>query len=141
MWEKTQSFDNSHSSFYDFANFVYEDKFYVVGGRVNNKTKASIIKFDPDDGKWSEVGRLKHARNGHKIAVINSTVYVVGGNQNSESCTLSKTTKNGTVYDKIKCETIKSTKEFIEDENPVLYGHNLKQCKPGNNLLIIFNSR
>ena len=134
VWEKTQSFDNSYSSFYDFASFVYEDMFYVVGGTVNNQTKASVIKFDPEARRWSEVGKLKQARNGHKAAVINSTVYVVGGNPNSESCSLSKTTKNGTVDDKIQCETIKSTKEFYEDENPVLYGHNLKQCKPGNNL-------
>jgi N-acetylneuraminic acid mutarotase len=52
---------------------------YVMGGKVGEGTTASVLKFDSEQGTWSEVESMPEVRSCLAACAVGSAIYVFGG--------------------------------------------------------------
>ena len=64
-----------------------QDSFYIVGG-LNSGEDSNIIARLARDGRWSQDGTLKVARQGHNVMFDGDFLVVLGGSGNlgTEKC-------------------------------------------------------
>ena len=74
---------------------MYNDMFYVFGGRVLNSRSLSylstIAKFNPNTNTWLKVGQLNQPRFWSSVILSQSYFMVIGddnGNKPTEKCHL-----------------------------------------------------
>ena len=52
---------------------------FVAGGRSGDSRTATIMRINPIDNTFTDVGKLPKALSDAAVAVIGDTAYVVGG--------------------------------------------------------------
>ena len=61
----------------------YDFKFVIFGGGClgdsDDTALTAIVSFDPDTQKWSKIGEMNQARQGHNMIRYPDAVYVIGG--------------------------------------------------------------
>ena len=120
-WESSVPY-LKYSEIYSFAAFFYQYEFYVVGGRTKNEILSTVTTFNPLTEKWTEIGNLKSPRYDHKIEVVNDKLYIIGGSETLEFCSL----LNG-----FGCSVVTDAR-FERKDFPLLYAFDPSRCELGN---------
>ncbi|OHD12151.1 MAG: hypothetical protein A2Y41_09735 [Spirochaetes bacterium GWB1_36_13] len=58
---------------------AFESKVYVVGGTKNQNYAVQNLVYDTVSGIWNYFPVLNQPRGGHQLAVVNNSLYAVGG--------------------------------------------------------------
>lgn len=66
-------------NFFGYASVVIDQQFFIIGGAADGNESTMIASLDPITWSWSNVGRLRTARDGHEALWLNSKLIVVGG--------------------------------------------------------------
>ena len=54
-------------------------KIFVIGGWSGNRGLTRCDMYDPDVGKWSQIGDLHTGRYQTGVCMLNDVIYAVGG--------------------------------------------------------------
>ncbi|KAL5007969.1 hypothetical protein ScPMuIL_013550 [Solemya velum] len=89
----------------EYRATVMDNELYIVGGKdwESGQYSSSVLKYNPDSNTWSTLQRMKTARCRFSIDVINSHLYVTGG-----ETVKNKVTSSAECYD----PTLDEWKEF-----------------------------
>ncbi|XP_055354127.1 influenza virus NS1A-binding protein-like [Paramacrobiotus metropolitanus] len=81
-WEKAPSNDNV----LDVGLVNLDDKhIFLCGGFAwhTRRTLASVHRYDVNPSKWEAVAPMQTARSGHGVAVLNNSIYALGGSRSN----------------------------------------------------------
>jgi len=59
--------------------FTYHDRLFVVGGNSGNRIETRFASFDWNRGGWTELDPLRKGRIVMGVAIIDDTLYLIGG--------------------------------------------------------------
>lgn len=59
--------------------FTYQDRLYVIGGNSGQRIENRFAHLDPESGRWIELSSLEEGRIVMGIALVEDTVYLIGG--------------------------------------------------------------
>lgn len=68
---------------YNASVVIWENKFYLVGGRDIDDVLKSVEVYDPVQNSWQDAHELRTEREGHTSVVFNNRIYTIGGQKSN----------------------------------------------------------
>lgn len=98
----------------DFSLVMFGDRLWVSGGIGSGGIVSDLWSFDGTGSWYLETPDAFGGRTGHKMAVVGSTLYLVGGNTGTSTLNDVWTTTDGTSWTKVSSASPYSKRQAFE---------------------------